>query len=203
MLCYYSLNMRSLAAIIGTVLGAGILLAAVYTVKSVKVLPIESYSAQTSIGGVTIAADPYSTDEKSFSAFDVRDLNSRGYFPIHIIIQNKSPDFLSIHTRNVLLVTKEGEQLYTTPSSLVVEDVVDSGLSNTTALTDFTGKELTNRWIDPGMVTDGFLFFYTPEPKVDLFEGSTLYIPKLEREGTGEAMGPFLIPLNSALRSSE
>jgi hypothetical protein len=195
--------MRSLAAIIGTVLVAGILLAAVYTVKSVKVLPIESYSAQTSIGGVTIAADPYSTDEKSFSAFDVRDLNSRGYFPIHIIIQNKSPDFLSIHTRNVLLVTKEGEQLYTTPSSLVVEDVVDSGLSNTTALTDFTGKELTNRWIDPGMVTDGFLFFYTPEPKVNLFEGSTLYIPKLEREGTGEAMGPFLIPLNLALRSSE
>jgi hypothetical protein len=54
--------------------------------------------------------------------------------------------------------------------------------------------------IDPETVSDGFLFFFIPEPKANFFAGTTLYIPKLEEEGTHKALGPFSIPLDSALQ---
>jgi hypothetical protein len=53
--------------------------------------------------------------------------------------------------------------------------------------------------VDPGTVADGFLFFFTTDPKKNLFEGSSLYIPKLEEEGTHKPVGPFSIPLDIAL----
>jgi hypothetical protein len=199
--------------------GTILLLASDYEVKTVKVLPVESYPARAMLGGVTIAADPYSTNERSFSAFDVKNLNSRGYFPVHVIIWNGSQDFLTIRTRNVILITASGQQLYTTPATVVVEDVIKASLvsklpkmkshdlsTSTKAgspLADFTTKELTNRLVDPGTATDGFLFFFTTEPKKNLFAGSTLYIPKLEAEGSHKALGPFSIPLDPALSSSK
>lgn len=189
-----------------------------YQVKTVTVLPLQSYPAQVTVGNVTIAADPYINDEMSFSAFDVRNLNSRGYFPVHVIIKNASSQFLTLRTRNVLLITATGQQFYTTPATIVVEDVIGAGLASRiplvkkghsdqststkagSPLSDFTSKELTNRLVDPGTVSDGFLFFFTTDPKKSLFSGSTLYIPKLEEEGTRKALGPFTIPLDPALK---
>jgi hypothetical protein len=190
-----------------------------YEVKSVKVLPVESYPARVTLGGVTIAADPYSTNEKSFSAFDVKDLNSNGYFPLHVIIRNESSSYLRIQILSVILIASSGQQLYTTPATVVVDDVVKSGLTSRiplmkshdpatskkagSPLSDFTAKELTNRIIEPGTITDGFLFFFTPDPKKNLFVGGTLYIPKLEEEGTGKTLGPFFIPLDPAFSYSK
>jgi hypothetical protein len=198
---------------------AALLIASDYQIKQVKVLPIESYPARATVGAVTIAADPYTTDDRSYSAFDIRNLNSRGYFPVHVIIKNASSDFLSLRTRNVVLMTSAGQQLYTTPATIVVEDVVGgAGLAGRiplvkkghtdqststksgSPLSDFTTKELTNRLVDPETVSDGFLFFFTPEPKKNLFPGSTLYIPKLEEEGNKKSVGPFTIPLDPALK---
>jgi hypothetical protein len=195
------------------------LLAFDYQVKTVKVMPVESYPARTALGGVTIAADPYNSNEKAYSAFDVKNLNSRGYYPLHIIIRNSSSKFFSIRTRNVVLITSTGQQLYTTPATVVVEDVIRAGLVSKipkmkshdqsvstkagSPLSDFTSKELTNRAIDPGTVVDGFLFFFTADPKSDFFAGSTLYIPKLEEEGSLKPLGPFSIQLDPALETSK
>jgi len=199
--------------------GAAISYASDYKIKTVKILPIESYPARTTISAITIAADPYDTDQKTYKAFDVRKLNSKGYFPLHIIIKNSSRDFLKIQTRNILLVTATGQHLYSTPASVLVEDVIGTKLSGkipilksdnmSTAgtpgspLYDFSSKELTNRIIDPGSVTDGFLFFFTSHPKNNPFAGSSLYIPKLEQEGTGKGIGPFVIPLDPALQNKK
>jgi hypothetical protein len=198
-------------------LSGTLLLAGDYKIKTVPVLPIESYPAQVKVGGITIAADPYSSDEESFKAFDVKDLNSRGYFPVHIIIRNNTSAYLTIRTKNVILINSSAEQLYTTPAAILVDDVY--GLSNripaknskdpeTTAkkgspLTDFSSKELVNASLEPETVVDGFLFFYTSDPKKNLFEGSTLYIPKLEEEGTKKPVGPFAIRLDSALDANK
>jgi hypothetical protein len=193
--------------------------AAEYRIKTVDVLPIETYPARITLEGVTIAADPYDTNEKSFSAFDVKKMNTQGYFPLRVIIKNDTKSFLKIRTLNVTLITASGQQLYSTPSTVVVNDVIGSGLTSripivgssdpTTStkagspLSDFAGKELTNRFLDPGTVSNGFLFFFTPDSKKNLFAGSTLYIPKLEEEGTNKALGPFFIPLDPALSQSE
>ena len=90
----------------------------------------------------------------------------------------------------------------------MVDDVTRAGLSagspdgipgrRGSPLADFTGKELINASMAPGSITDGFLFFSNPNLKKNLFEGSTLYIPKLEEEGTRKPVGPFTIYLDRA-----
>ena len=194
------------------------LFASDYQIKNAPVLPIESYPARITLGGVTIAADPYATDEKCLNAFAIKNMNSRGYFPVHVIIQNNSSDFLTIQTRNILLVTRLGQQLYTTPASMVVDDVGKSGKAKKSssansgdrsssprpgsAGTDLTSRELTNTQLDPGNVVDGFLFFFTPRPRSNPLIGGTLYIPKIEVEGTHKPLGPFAIPLDPAISLS-
>jgi hypothetical protein len=206
--------MRKLVICTAWLLAATSALSFDYVLKTVQVLPIESYPARVTIGGVTIAADPYANDERSYTAFDVKDLNSHGYFPVHIIIQNSSPNFVTIRTRNILLETAAGPKLYTTSATIVVQDVIKAGFvsrlpkmkshdqSTSTKtgspLLDFTGKELTNRQVEPGTVSDGFIFFYTPETKKNLFAGSKLFIPELIDEGTRKSVGPFSIALDPA-----
>jgi hypothetical protein len=106
--------------------------------------------------------------------------------------------------------------LYTTPATIVVEDVIKKGAafeipkpkkSNNAAtpantgspLTDFTGKELINRILEPDSISDGFLFFFTDQAKKDLFAGSKLVVPELMNEGTKKPLGPFAIPMEVAL----
>ena len=187
--------------------------AASSNVKVVEVMPIESYPAQASVDGVTIAANPYSTDAESATVFDVRNLNSRGFFPVHIIIKNETSSHLTISTRNVLLFTPEGEQLYSTPAAIVVDNLSRAGLTRreparsddpnasnrVSPLMDFTSKELVAASIDPGAVVDGFLFFFTEKRKTNILAGSSLYIPRLEEEGTKKPFGPFTIRLDQAL----
>ena len=189
--------------------------AADYRIKIVEVKPIESYPAQASADGVTIAADPYATDARSSTAFDVKNLNSRGYFPVHVIIKNETSSYLTIRTRNVLLFTPDGDQLYSTPAAIVVDNVTRAGLTKRepsksdepeaqqkgSPLTDFTSKELVAASIDPGAVVDGFLFFYTETRKKNLLAGSSLYIPRVEEEGTKKPFGPFTIRLDQALKN--
>lgn len=184
-----------------------------YVIKNVIVRPIDTYPLKVTLDNVTIAADPYLTDEKSFTAFDVKDLNSRGYFPIHVIIQNSSHHYLALSTRNIVLEWESGLRLYTTPATLVVQDVVKgsllaklprikSGDQATSArkgspLADFTSKELTNRGIEAGALSHGFLFFYSRTLKKEQFSGARLVIPALSTEDTKEQLGPFGILMSA------
>ncbi len=175
-----------------------------YQIKTVTLRAIESYPARATVNGITVAADPYSTDEKSFSAFDVKDLNTRGYFPLHVIIRNSTQDFLSIKTRNIVLVTATGQELYTTSATVLVGDIFKGGQATSmkkgSPLVDFTEKELSSRQITPEKVVNGFLFFFTSEPKKNLFLGSTLRIPEIIDDDTRKSIGPFLIPLDPGLK---
>jgi hypothetical protein len=212
-LCYDFYTMRVLVGILGIFfISLSLLVASDYAIKNIKILPIESYPARVSLNSVTIAADPYENNEKSFTAFDIKNLNSRGYYPVHVIIQNSSTDYLKIRTRNILLVTSNGQQLYTTPATILVEDLTGTGLSKDlpkdhfkkagSPLIDFTEKELTNLTVDPGSVVSGFLFFFTQNPDKNFFNGGILYIPKLEYEGKKDPLGPFSISLDPALAPS-
>ena len=206
--------MKKWLSVLWLVFGVIALTASDYKLKAAKVLPIESYPARVTVGGITIAVDPYDTDEKSYTAFDVKKLNSQGYFPLHVIIQNTSQEFLLVRTRNIVLITESAQQVFTIPAAVLAEDLFKgkeldklpekdrataSARNLGTPLSDFSEKDLTNKLLEPGKVSDGFIFFFTSSPKKNIFAGSTLFIPKLEEEGTRKSVGPFSIPLNPAL----
>ncbi len=207
--------MKAFVAALLVALAATGLQASDYQIKTVKVLPVDSYPARITIEGLTIAADPYPNDERSYTAFDVKDLNTKGYFPVHLIIRNATQSFITVRTRDIILTTADGQKLYTTPATIVVQDVIKGGLvsklpkmkshdqSTSTRsgspLVDFTAKEMTNRQIEPGAVSDGFIFFYTDDPKKPLFAGSKLLIPKVTDDDNRKTLGPFEILLDGAL----
>lgn len=206
--------MKKCFCILWLALSASALTASDYNIKTVNILPLESYPAQTTVEGITMAADPYDTDEKSYLAFDIKKLNSQGYFPVHIIIHNTSNDFLLVRTRNVVLITDSGQQLFTIPATVVASELFSGSALDKmsdasrqapanrkvgTPLSDFSDKDLTNKLLEPGKISDGFLFFFNADPKKNLFSGSTLFIPKLEEEGTRKSIGPFSIPLTPGL----
>lgn len=191
--------------------------AAEYRIKPVRLLPMESYPAQMTTGGITIAADPYGTDERSYTVFDIKDLNSRGYFPVNIIVRNQTSNYVQIRTQNVVLLTADAQSLYATSSALLVEDVVKAGFvaklpkmssnDQTTStkegspLIDFATKELNNEAIAPGSTINGFLFFFSAEKQKNILVGSALIIPPLSVEGGQKGIGPFSIALDSALNT--
>jgi hypothetical protein len=198
--------MKKWNALFWLILGSAILTASDYRIKTVKILPLESYPARMDIAGLTIAIDPYSTNEKSYTAFDVKHLNSEGYYPLHVIIKNATTKFYSLKSQHIYMEMRSKKKLYSTPATLLVDDVVRSGLApkmskklgTGTPLSDFLSKELTNRTVDPGTTSEGFLFFFTSTPRVNPFAGATFVIPRLEEEGAKKSLGPFSIPIYPA-----
>lgn len=180
-------------------------LGADYKIKPLKVLPVESHPARTTVGQVTVAVDPYATDERSFTVFDVKDLNSRGYFPLLVVVHNGTANPLALRTRDIVLVTEGGQVIYSHPATLVVADGIKGGTSTKSGspLLDFTSKELSSSSMEPGSAVHGFLFFFSAEPKKNLFAGSTLRIPKIVDEITRQPIGPFLVPLAPALENQD
>ncbi len=210
--------MRPVTFPVVAVLVLGEILAADYIIKPVKVLPIESYPARQVQGGVTVAADPYGTDQKSFTAFDIKDLNTRGYHPVHVLVQNGTSVYVDLRTRNIVLVTGGGTTLYATSAALLVEDVFKGEFGNKSLTTrtesrgvsgktgspfiDFTTKELANRQLAPGESTAGFIFFFIPGSKGVALAGARLVIPDVIDVSTRKPIGTFTIPLDPGLAST-
>jgi hypothetical protein len=186
----------ALAAVITTAFASD------YVVKEVKLLPIDSYPARVTVGDITIAADPYATDEKSYTAFDYKNLNTRGYHPIHLIIRNATSDYITIRTRNIVLRDTDGSELYATSAAVLVSDLYKGNLSyqRGSPFSDFSGKELSNRRIDPKGTVNGFLFFFMPQKKGTALAGTQLVIPEVLNDSTRKPIGPFVIPLDPGIQ---
>lgn len=195
-----------------------LIVASDYTVKPVEVMPIDSYPSRVSTDDITVAADPYPDDKKSSQAFDVENLNSKGFFPVHLIIRNDSPYYVKLKIQNVSLETRLGDHLYSTPATMVVEALIGNKYADSlshlkdgdrlsdkvaTPLADFTNKELKNSLLEPGSIESGFLFFYSDKNKRSLFIGSTLRVPVLYEEGTDKTFGPFEITMDPSLGIQE
>jgi len=189
------------------VLFAGVLsgIASDYVIKAVKIQPIDTYPARVTVGEITVAADPYATDEKSYTAFDFKNLNTRGYNPVHLIIQNSTQDYVTIRTRNIVLVDAGGKELYATSAAVVVNDLFKSGLTyhRGSPFSDFASKELSSPRIDPKGVANGFVFFYIPQAKGVALAGSKIIIPEIVNDSTRKPIGPFEIPLDPAIQHAE
>jgi hypothetical protein len=160
--------------------------------------PLDSYSAHITVSGVTVAAEPF-VELKAASAFDVRDMAKRGYYPLYVAIRNDTSDYVSISTRKVVLSTMAGQTLYTTSAAILVEDMTRGGgfkgKGGSSILDSMTSKELQNGQIEPGGTVEGFLFFFTTSPRKDFFAGAKLTIPGMTSRATGRDIGPFEIPL--------
>ena len=187
-----------------------------YKNLSVKVGPAESYAARQSQGPVTIAADPYPTETRIRTAFDVKGLSKMGLVPINLIISNQGPDSLSVNGATITMLDPEYGSLQAVPPKEVVNMVLRQARGRPRTLdrfplprtripgsrlekrafeieTDFIRKSLKRR-IRPRATTWGFVFFQIPERKSRL-NGYKIIIPDVTNDKTQQQLLYFDIEL--------
>ena len=181
-----------------------------YKNLTVKVGPVEAYASRQSQGTVTIAADPYPSETRIRTAFDIKGLSELGLIPINLIISNQGPDALSIDGATINLQDPDYGSLRALPPKEVVEMILrlDRGRRSPLGVPlprlglgrgrsrvekralemedDFIRKSLKRR-IRPRATAWGFVFFQIPERKSRL-TGYKIIIPDVENDKTQQKL---------------
>ena len=189
---------------------------AAYKNLVVKVGPADGYASRQSQGPVTIAADPYPSETRIRTAFDVKGLSKLGLVPINIIISNQGPDALSVNGATITLLDPEYGSLPAIPPKEVVFMVLKQARGRRRTLdrfplprtpipgsrlekrtfeieADFIRKSLKRR-IRPRATAWGFVFFQLPERKSRL-TGYKIIIPDVENDKTKQKLLYFDIEI--------
>ena len=187
-----------------------------YKSLKVKVDPARSYPFHQSQGTVTIAADPYETNQKIRTAFDVKDLEKLGIVPVNVIISNDGEDLVSINGEDINLLDHKNRSIQSTPPDEVVQLILNKGRGPSSAgrtpgpiplprreglrgdafeiETDFTNKALKEVRVAPKTTASGFLFFRLPDKQMRL-SGYKIYIPEIKNLKTKENLLFFEIEI--------
>lgn len=187
-----------------------------YKNLAVKVGPVEGYASRQSQGPVTIAADPYPSETRIRTAFDIKGLSKLGLVPINLIISNQGPDALSVDVESITLLDPEYGSLPALSPKEVVDMILRHDRSRRGPLgrvplprpgigrsrvekrafeieDDFIRKSLKRR-VRPRATAWGFVFFHLPERKSHL-SGYKIIIPDVENDRTQQKLLYFDIEL--------
>jgi hypothetical protein len=172
-----------------------------YKSIKVKVDPAKTYPFHQSQGNVTIAVDPYESDEKIKTAFDVKGMEKLGIIPVNIIITNEGEDPISVSGQDVNLLDVKNQSIESTPLEEVVRLILNKGKEPSASgrsrspiplprrdsqrgdtfeiQTDFTNKALKEARVAPKSTASGFVFFRLPSKQMKL-SGYKIYIPEIK-----------------------
>ncbi len=189
-----------------------------YKKLAVKVGPVEGYASRQSQGPVTIAADPFPSETRIRTVFDIKGLSKMGLVPINLIISNQGPDSLSIDGATITLLDPEYGSLSALSPKEAVRMILRHKLGRPVDLSpvpppwppfgrgrsrvgkhifeirdDFIRKSLKRR-IRPRATAWGFVFFQLPERKSRL-TGYKIIIPDVENDRTQQKLLYFDIQL--------
>jgi hypothetical protein len=173
-----------------------------YKSIKVKVNPARNYPFVASQGQVSIAADPYETNDKIKTAFDIKDMEKLGVVPVNVIITNESDDTILVSGQDINLLDEKNRSLESLNIEEVVHAVISKGKSPSTRGPappsrlpvpqregsrgdafeidmDFNNKALKELKIAPKTTASGFVFFRLPDRQMRL-AGHKLYIPQVK-----------------------
>ena len=187
-----------------------------YKSIKVKVNAAKTYALHQSQGNVTIAVDPYETDEKIRTAFDIKGIGKLGIVPVNLIISNDGEDLVSVSGQDVNLLDDKNQSIESTPLEEVVQLILNRGkepsasgrgrsplpLPRRDSLrgdafeieTDFTNKALKETRITPKSTASGFVFFRLPSKQMKL-SGYKIYIPEIKNLKTKQNLLFFEIEI--------
>jgi hypothetical protein len=188
--------------------------AAGYKSVRVKVEPAGSYAFHQKQGAITIAADPYETQDKIKTAFDLKELEKLGIVPVHLIVSNDGEDTISISGQDVNLLDANNRSFEPLPVDDVVRAVVYKGNPRSNRApspiplprgegrrgdafeieTDLTNKALKELRVPPKTTLGGFVFFRLPNNRMRL-GGYKVYVPEVRNLKTQQNLLFFEIEL--------
>ena len=147
-----------------------------YDRKSVDVRGVDQYVANTSVGGIAMAAEAYDTPEKSKGILD-EDVTEKGYVPVQIVFENTNKERVLILRATVELEDPSGRTYRPANSAEVADAVKDNKMAyallgfgifsymsaedaNNERGADYRQKSLPeNLIVAPSRLEDGLVFF--------------------------------------------
>jgi hypothetical protein len=187
-----------------------------YKARSWSVGDRDNYPASLTSEGVTIAAEPLSTDALAARVFDKADMVTRGIMPLAILIFNDNDFPVRIDGMSVELIHQEEHTRTLTPNEVVYRlfkkdpswinrplPQVSRSELNTDALDDFDQKFLMDKTVAPHGTGGGFLYLHILGSKnlASYLSDSVVYIPNVYRLDDGSRLIYFEIELSAAMRA--
>ncbi len=171
-----------------------------------EVKPVTAYPHRQTSEKLTIAAQPYQTDEETREAFGKLNPWAYGILPVLIVIQNDGPDAVKVEHMKFVYTLPDRSRIEATPATDikylkgVKQPKVTPGplggfhgkTKNPLAAWEIEGRAFAAKMIPAGQSASGFVYFQTPLTSA----AASVYITGLEDPVTGKELYYFEIPLS-------
>jgi hypothetical protein len=155
--------------------------------------PINAYQIKTTVNGVEVAADPFSSKAKTEAAFTL-DLTEQGIVPILLVLENHTKDNILLLKDDIELTDSRGNIHKPVPANVVVSKFEHNKMAyallgfgifsymsaeeaNKKMLEDWSSKELpSEKVLIPSRKTHGVVYFDLG-PGLATLSNSTLKVP--------------------------
>jgi len=169
--------------------------------------PADQYANKQTTDGVTIAAEAFTTDEQTKTAFGKLNPWRYNILPVLVVIRNSSPNTVRLEKLHFEYELPDHSRVDSTPASDVkytkgpsrpkmvtgpLGGVHVAGSKNPLNVPEIEIRAFSAKILPPGDSASGFVYFETDVES----QGASLYITGLENASTGKELYYFEIPLS-------
>ena len=157
-------------------------------------------------GSVTVAADPYVSEDKAKTAFGKLNPYQYGVLPVLVVIQNDGNQAIRLDRVQAVYTGPQGDKVEATPAGEVRflrgprrpdvvpgptgKPTVGRSKKNPLEAWEIEGRAFAAKMLPAGQSAGGFFYFQT-----GLQRGATLYLSGLSEAATGQELFYYEIPL--------
>jgi hypothetical protein len=167
--------------------------------------PVNSYAHHQTNSQVTIAVQPYTTEDQQKEPFGKLDLYRLGILPVLVVIQNDSGQAIRLDAMKAEYVGPNGSRAEATPAKDVrylnppkrpdvvvgpTTPKVGRSKKNPLDAWEVEGRSFTAKMLPASQSASGFFYFEST-----LQRGATIYLSGLREAGSGKELFYFEIPL--------
>lgn len=196
----------------------GVLALAAKDPPPVRPQPAATYAAKDGHDGVTIAAEPYNTEEKSKTVFGKCDPLPVNVMPLYLVISNNTKDALRLENWTVQFIAADRQKDEPIPggtvSLMIRGKKLPEGLGQPPSRFPFpsskgcdvkaadilVAREFLLKMVPPGDTVGGFLFFDTSK-RSDVLHNAKLYLTGMKWGSSGKELFYFEVNLEDYLKS--
>ena len=175
--------------------------------------PAEAYPARDTHEGLTVAAEPFETRQKTKPVFGKHKLAEAGILPVLVVIANTTDKTVRLDSFSVQLLTQDRRKIDPTPAGVVVQRLSGKkgkklpfplprlpGGSRGNAAMEVLVHEFNMRLLPPDSTASGFFYFDIGRNR-DWLRGSKLYLTRLFWAHNSQPLMYFEVPLDEALHT--
>ena len=172
-----------------------------------QVKPVEQYQHRLTSEKVTIAAEPYVTDEQAAEAFGKVNPWRLGVLPVLVVMKNTGTSAIRVDRLRFIYQLPDRSKVENTPASDLkfigggnrpksmptpIGIKIGKGSKNPFAEWEIEGRAFAAKMLPPGETVSGFIYFQTPTSS----DAASLYVSGLVNAVTGSELYYFDIPLS-------